>query len=138
MWGLITFLIFSAVVIPYALINYDEPLTQYQWQVATVLGWIAFTKATVCLFLNVITANYSQIDKLWSVIPMVYVWVATLLSGMHERQVIMAGLVTIWGCRLTFNFARKGGFAGISCGGKSGFKFKFWEGEEDYRWAILR
>jgi steroid 5-alpha reductase family enzyme len=34
----------------------------------------------------------------------------------------MAILVTLWGLRLTFNFARKGGYSGM----------------EDYRWAILR
>ena len=28
---------------------------------------------------------------------------------------------------MTFNFARKGGYS-----------WKFWEGEEDYRWAIVR
>lgn len=41
----------------------------------------------------------------------------------------MATLVTIWSVRLTFNFARKGGFPKT---------WKIWEGEEDYRWAILR
>lgn len=35
---------------------------------------------------------------------------------------MMAILVTAWGIRLTFNFARKGGYTGV----------------EDYRWAILR
>lgn len=34
----------------------------------------------------------------------------------------MAALVSIWGVRLTFNFARKGGYRGV----------------EDYRWAVLR
>ena len=34
----------------------------------------------------------------------------------------MAVLVTLWGARLTFNFARKGGYTGA----------------EDYRWAVLR
>ncbi len=35
---------------------------------------------------------------------------------------MMAILVTAWGVRLTFNFARKGGYTGV----------------EDYRWAVLR
>ena len=38
------------------------------------------------------------------------------------RLLVMALLVTAWGARLTFNFARKGGYTGM----------------EDYRWAILR
>ena len=36
-------------------------------------------------------------------------------------------LVTFWGIRLTINFARKGAYS-----------IKFWSGEEDYRWKILR
>jgi len=41
----------------------------------------------------------------------------------------MAILVTIWSVRLTCNFARKGGFPTT---------WKLWQGEEDYRWAVLR
>jgi steroid 5-alpha reductase family enzyme len=39
----------------------------------------------------------------------------------------MGLLVTIWGLRLSFNFWLKGGY-----------QWKFWEGEEDYRWRVLR
>lgn len=42
-------------------------------------------------------------------------------------MVLMAILVTLWGIRLSFNFGRRGGY-----------RWKFWEGEEDYRWAVLR
>merc|ERR1711990_1127203 len=42
---------------------------------------------------------------------------------------LMCLLVTVWSIRLTFNFARKGGFPNT---------WRIWEGEEDYRWAILR
>jgi len=39
----------------------------------------------------------------------------------------MSILVTVWSIRLTYNFARRGGYS-----------WKFWDGEEDYRWDILR
>ena len=39
----------------------------------------------------------------------------------------MAGLCLMWGSRLTYNFARKGGYS-----------FPPWKGEEDYRWVIVR
>ena len=59
-------------------------------------------------------------------VPVAYVWIfagAALAEGKDAaRLVIMAALVTAWGARLTFNFARKGGYSGM----------------EDYRWAILR
>lgn len=42
-------------------------------------------------------------------------------------MVLIAVLISVWGARLTFNFARRGGYS-----------WKFWTGEEDYRWAVLR
>ena len=39
----------------------------------------------------------------------------------------MAVVVSVWGIRLTYNFSRKGGYS-----------IRFWSGEEDYRWAVLR
>lgn len=72
---------------------------------------------------SLITRDTSQVDRLWSIVPVIYVWVFVLSA--HEsrsRLLLMALLVTAWGARLTFNFARKGGYSGV----------------EDYRWAILR
>jgi steroid 5-alpha reductase family enzyme len=72
---------------------------------------------------SLITKTTSWVDQLWSVVPVVYVWVFAIATGLSDaRLVIMAVLVTLWGARLTFNFARKGGYTG----------------EEDYRWAVLR
>jgi steroid 5-alpha reductase family enzyme len=74
-----------------------------------------------------LTGNNSQVDKLWSIVPAPYAWYMTWRGGMDERMVLMSVLVTIWAARLTFNFARRGGYS-----------WKFWEGEEDYRWEVLR
>jgi steroid 5-alpha reductase family enzyme len=74
-----------------------------------------------------ISKNYSQVDKVWSIAPMIYVWFFTYNSDFNSRMVIMSILVTIWGIRLTYNFARK-----------SGYSIYFWKGEEDYRWKILK
>ncbi len=51
-----------------------------------------------------------------------YAWHFAALSGWDSRGLLMAVLITMWGVRLTFNFWRKGGY----------------NGEEDYRWAVLR
>ncbi|MRR24048.1 DUF1295 domain-containing protein [bacterium] len=82
--------------------------------------------AVICFLVSEITRNYSQVDKLWSLLPPVYTWV-TVASFPTARTVIMAVLVTMWGLRLSFNFNRKGGYSIIP-----------WKGEEDYRWKILR
>ncbi len=54
--------------------------------------------------------------------PVIYVWVFAARAG-DPRATLVALLVSAWGVRLTFNFARRGGYA---------------PGGEDYRWAILR
>lgn len=80
----------------------------------------------LCWTLSLVTRDTSWVDRAWSIVPVVYVWIfagAAIARGVDAtRLVIMALLVTAWGVRLTYNFARKGGYTGT----------------EDYRWAILR
>ena len=72
---------------------------------------------------SLITHEHSWVDRLWSILPVIYVWVFAAFAGLADPRLnVMAALVTLWGTRLTFNFARKGGYSGT----------------EDYRWAILR
>lgn len=80
--------------------------------------------AAICFVLGMITQNYSQVDKLWSLLPPIYCLIV-LVTGpkMDLRIFIMNTLAWMWGLRLTYNFARKGGYA--------------WTGE-DYRWPIVR
>ncbi|KAA9132869.1 DUF1295 domain-containing protein [Microbacterium caowuchunii] len=79
-----------------------------------------------CWVMSLITKDTSWVDRLWSIVPAVYVWIfaaAGIASGEDAgRLLLMAILVTAWAARLTFNFARRGGYTGM----------------EDYRWAILR
>ncbi len=88
---------------------------------------IAGSVAFYCFTVSELSRNYSQVDKLWSLVPMVYVWVIASYGDFSSRLVIMSLLVSIWAVRLTTNFALKGAY-----------HWKFWEGEEDYRWKILR
>jgi steroid 5-alpha reductase family enzyme len=59
--------------------------------------------------------------------PIPYVWIIAAYADYNARLVLMAILVTVWGVRLSLNFERRGGYS-----------IKFWTGEEDYRWSILR
>jgi len=82
----------------------------------------------ICWILSVITKEYSWIDRTWSTAPVVYVcYIAWYESFSNTRLNVMAALITLWGIRLSYNFARKGGFS-YDPTGKS----------EDYRWAVLR
>lgn len=74
-----------------------------------------------------VTRNYSQVDKLWSLVPPVYAWYYAVSSAWDPRLMLMAVLVSLWGMRLTFNFWRRGGYS-----------WPPWSGDEDYRWAVLR
>jgi steroid 5-alpha reductase family enzyme len=81
----------------------------------------------VCFVLGEWTGNVSQVDRLWSLLPIVYAWVVAGYGGFSPRLLLMASLVTLWGARLTWNFSRHGGY-----------RLKFWRGHEDYRWQVLR
>ena len=89
--------------------------------------YLYLSAATYSFVAGELTKNYSQVDRLWSTIPIVYCWYFTYASGMDERLVLMSTLVSIWGVRLSFNFARKGGFSLVP-----------WKGAEDYRWKVLQ
>lgn len=102
-------------------------LNQLQLETALILIIITGASALYCFVVGELSKNYSQMDKLWSILPIAYTWVVAIKGSLHPRLVFMAILVTLWGIRLTFNFARKGAY-----------KLKFWQGEEDYRWKVLR
>ena len=74
--------------------------------------------------LSIISGNYSMVDRIWSISPFVYAWFFVFSTKpLTWRGLIFGLLPTLWGVRLTYNFARKGGYK---------------SGEEDYRWPILR
>ena len=63
----------------------------------------------VAFIVSEIFQNYSQVDKLWSTIPIYYVWYFTAESGYDLRMILMSIVATIWGLRLSYNFGRRGG-----------------------------
>ncbi|KAK9480689.1 hypothetical protein V1514DRAFT_325139 [Lipomyces japonicus] len=77
---------------------------------------------------GVVTQDYSQVDRLWSILPTVTIfsyayhahYCATQAVG--ARTIVLLIIQSAWSIRLTFNFARKGGYSGT----------------EDYRWIVLR
>lgn len=79
--------------------------------------------AFLAWLVSVITREYSWVDRLWALCPPVYcLMVAADADFASPRLNLMAALATMWGARLTFNYARKGGFA---------------KGGEDYRWTLM-
>ncbi len=117
----------SLIACPLLYIFVGPALDASQLEVLKLLSIITGCSALFCFIVGEATTNNSQMDKLWSLLPIAYTWIIAAKGGMSPRLVVMACLVTLWGLRLTFNFARKGAY-----------KLKFWEGEEDYRWKVLR
>lgn len=85
------------------------------------------TVVLLCFVVGELTNNVSQVDKLWSIVPIAYAWIVADYGNYSDRLVLMSVMVTLWGARLTYNFSRHGAY-----------KLKFWEGHEDYRWGVLR
>lgn len=92
---------------------------------ALVVG-VAIVASAFAWILSLSTRDDSWVDRYWSIGPVLYAWIfagSTIARGAPSgAAVVMAALITAWGARLTFNFARKGGYAGT----------------EDYRWSLLR
>lgn len=123
----ILFLVGSLIALPILAFFYDKPLNPEQW--ATVQNLFAgmVAVALLCFLVSELTRNYSQVDKLWSLLPIAYTWYVASQAGFSPRPTLMAGLATLWGLRLTYNFARRGGYHWIP-----------WRGDQDYRWGVLQ
>ena len=94
--------------------------------------WIAFgltgAAALYAFFYGLFTRNYSTVDRIWSLMPGIYVLI-WLPGALHSTRFLVAGfLVLAWCVRLTWNFAIKGGYA------RKDGRFV----GEDYRWEVLR
>ncbi|MBQ6331702.1 MAG: DUF1295 domain-containing protein [Clostridia bacterium] len=102
-------------------------LTGTQSETLKILLIVCGCSVAFCFIVGELAQNFSQMDKLWSILPIAYAWIVAGKGGMKPRLVVYALIVTVWGVRLTINFARKGAY-----------RLKFWTGEEDYRWSIVR
>jgi steroid 5-alpha reductase family enzyme len=127
MWKTVLFLLLAIIIIPFLAFKFNEPLSTHQKIVLSRLVILCLMAALLCFLVSTITGNYSQVDKLWSIMPVIYAWIISFESGFEPRLILMTLLVTVWGVRLTYNFSRRGGYS-----------IRFWDGEEDYRWGELR
>ncbi|KAI1097526.1 DUF1295-domain-containing protein [Jackrogersella minutella] len=111
-----------------AISNHDSFIELYKNTNPLVsgFGFSIFIGAT-CLILSELNRNYSQIDRLWSLLPTIYnahfaAW--SHLNDLPSRRIdLILFCSVIWSARLTFNYWRKGGYT---------------VGSEDYRWEIIR
>ncbi len=115
-------LLITLLVVPVITYFFGTSLSPLQCEALKTVGIIAFAAIAFSFIVGEITKNNSQTDKLWSIVPIIYVWVVAGYGNFSPRLVLMAVLVSLWGIRLTANFALKGAY-----------QWRFWTGEEDYR-----
>ena len=113
----------------YANINSIEALKHVYLSTNPVVTALAFALflTPVVLIVSEINKNYSQVDRLWSILPVIYnahyaLW-AHLAGIPTQRLDHVLAVSVLWGARLTFNYWRKGGYQ---------------IGSEDYRWNIVK
>jgi steroid 5-alpha reductase family enzyme len=74
-----------------------------------------------------LSRNYSQVDRLWSILPSAYVLHFDLWARQNGVPNVRLDLalfcILTWSLRLTFNYWRKGGYS---------------FGSEDYRWPVIK
>ncbi|KAI8060039.1 hypothetical protein BC940DRAFT_312837 [Gongronella butleri] len=71
---------------------------------------------------------FPRLDRAWSILPAIHAWHYCYhdylnRGAVHPRLFLAAFLITLWGWRLTLNFARKGGYS--------------WGGQ-DYRYPYIK
>ena len=67
--------------------------------------------AAACWMLSIVTREHAWVDRVWSLAPIAYVaWFFASADRFDARLLLMTLLVGAWGARLTYNFARKGGY----------------------------
>lgn len=120
-------LFFTLLVVPFVSYFFGTALGTLEWEALNTVIVITSVAIAYSFIVGELTNNNSQVDKLWSILPIAYVWVVAYYGDFAPRLVLMAVLASIWGIRLTTNFALKGAY-----------QWRFWEGEEDYRWKVLR
>ncbi|KAI2470431.1 DUF1295-domain-containing protein [Annulohypoxylon bovei var. microspora] len=111
-----------------AVSNHDSIVELYKSTNPLVsgLGFSIFLGA-VFLALSEFNRNYSQVDRMWSLLPTIYNAHFATWSHLNDLSSQRVDLIlfwsAIWSARLTYNYTRKGGYN---------------IGSEDYRWEIIR
>ncbi|KAM0747204.1 DUF1295-domain-containing protein [Meredithblackwellia eburnea MCA 4105] len=126
-----------------AILSFPSNLPK-QWTVDALKQWYHTSKepmhpallfatgmSVLVWLLGEVTGNVSQVDRLWTFLPLVYSvhftfwpYIAGEAGGWpHERQLLVLTLQLLWSARLTTNTYRRGFFNPKS---------------EDYRWEVVR
>jgi steroid 5-alpha reductase family enzyme len=97
----------TLLAVPILTYFFGTPPGVVEWNAINTLLIIMALSIAYSFFVGELTNNNSQVDKLWSILPVIYVWVVACYGNYSPRLLMIAALVTLWGLRLTINFAMK-------------------------------
>ena len=92
--------------------------------------WTCLLFATGALVTSTLSGHVGQVDKLWTIMPVMYSLIALSHFPTDNRIRLMCFCMVLWSSKLTYNFYLRDGFPSNP--------LKFWGGEIDYRWPIIR
>ena len=89
-------LIATLIALPVVAFYYDQPLNPEQWNAVKTLFRAMLAIALLCFAVSEITRNYSQVDKLWSLLPIGYAWYVATQAGFD----VDCGFASAWASAL--------------------------------------
>ncbi|WP_419554556.1 DUF1295 domain-containing protein [Candidatus Poriferisodalis sp.] len=85
---------------------------------------VCLALVVLCWMASIVTRDHSWVDRLWSLVPALYCGIVVADVGFGSARItVMTVLACLWGARLTFNLARRGGYRA---------------GSQDYRWTYIQ
>ena len=85
MWKTALFLMFTLAIVPIITFQFDDPLSALQMASLKEVTAVYLVFAVLCFVVSSLTDNYSQVDKLWSIMPVVYAWLIAWRGDLEGR-----------------------------------------------------
>ena len=85
----ILLLIFTLIIVPLVCFNFGVSPTGLQWTILYQMTYILSGVIAYCFVIGELAKNNSQVDKLWSIVPIYYVWHMTALGLWDPRMILM-------------------------------------------------
>ena len=82
-------LLSTALLVLVATLFLDSSMSERQLEILQVVGIVYLITAILSFLTSEISKNYSQLDKLWSIVPLVYIWIITGMSDWEPHTLLL-------------------------------------------------
>jgi hypothetical protein len=84
----INFLMATVILLPLLAYFLGAPPNEIQLRIVKETAWILAVVIGYTFIVGQMTGNNSQVDKLWSIVPIIYVWHMTSRGGWDSRIIL--------------------------------------------------